>query len=373
MSYQSNWVEKITRHKKTTLLAIAGVSALIAYLDSIAPFEIPIEAFYALPIWLAILSFGLPGGLAVATSSCGLFFVSNYLLSGHSFTNLWPALALNYSLFVGFSYGAYRFITNQRQLENTRLKLQQQLEELDRLYQKSQYLHHQNLKMAVTEERNRLAREIHDVLAQGYTGIILQVEAAMVNRTDPASLEKRLGQINELAHHNLQEARRSVANLRPLPLDGSSLRQALERKVASFGAEHNLKASFTTSGDEHSLAGEVEDALFRIAQEALTNIVRHAQANRVAVTLDYDEEEVCLTVEDNGRGFEIRPFSEDENDKTFGLKTMQERARPIGGWTTIQSKPGQGCRVRVIVPYHKAPPSLPATTAPDVALKQVKD
>jgi signal transduction histidine kinase len=355
-------MRKIFFAKKASLFYISLLSILVAYLDVITPFEVPTDAFYVLPIWLGILNFGLTGGLVVSSSSILLFYISNYLLSGPGTVN-WLALLLNYTIFLLFSYGAHRFILNQRQLEKTRANLQSRLEELNQLYQQSQHLHQENLKLAVTEERNRLAREIHDVLAQGFTAIILQVEAALVNRADPVSLEMRLAQINELAHHNLQEARRSVANLRPLPLDGSSLLEALEQKVTGFAREQRLKANFSTTGQVHTLTGEVEDALFRIAQEALTNIVRHAQASQVQVTLDYDEEEVCLTVEDNGRGFEMKPFSENENGKTFGLKTMQERARLIGGWTTIQSKPGEGCRVRVIVSYHKAPSSL-AVAAP---------
>lgn len=357
MSLLSKLSGKIALDKKLTLLAILLSCGAISYLDAITPPEVPTEAFYALPIWLGLVGFGLAGGLVVSTGAIGLFYFSNYILSGGRFPNLWPALGLNYGLFLLFSYGAYQFLLNQRQLNKVRTDLQNRLEELDRLHQRSEELHQQNLKLAVTEERNRLAREIHDVLAQGLTAIILQVEAAQVNRDDPLILEWRLAKINELAHHNLQEARRSVANLRPLPLDGSSLMEALERRVQEFGTHHQLKAIFASSGPKQRLGNEVEIALYRIAQEALTNVARHAQATQVQLSLDYDEDELCLTVQDDGQGFELASFNRNNNgngSKTFGLSTMQERTRLVGGWITIQSGIGEGCRIRVNVPYPKA-------------------
>jgi signal transduction histidine kinase len=349
---------KIAHYKKASSLFIILLSGLIAYLDSFTPPEVPVDAFYALPIWLGLLTFGLLGGLGVATSSIILFFLSNYILAKNGINNdhpIWFAVLLSYLMYLAFSYGAYRFLLNQRQLDKTRAALQARLEELNELYQQSEKLHQENLKLVVTEERNRLAREIHDVLAQGFTAIILQVEAALLNPQDSSSVEMRLAQINELAHHNLQEARRSVANLRPLPLDDSSLYEALERIVREFNAEQQCKATFASSGEVRFLPVEIETALLRITQEALSNVVRHARASTVQVTLDYDEEEVCLTVQDNGKGFEVLTASNGgKNGQTFGLSTMQERARLIGGWTTIQSSLGEGCRVRVIVPYNKA-------------------
>jgi signal transduction histidine kinase len=352
------FMDRIALNKKLSLFCIAILCGIIAYLDYATPLEIPTDAFYALPIWLGLLSFGLGGGFGVATGAIILFYFSNFLLSGARSLNLWPALGLNYVIFVLFAWGAWQFLQNQRQLDKTRQDLQARVEELHELYQRSERLHQQNLKLAITEERNRLAREIHDVLAQGLTAIILQTEAAQLNRSDLVALERRLAQINELAHRNLQEARRSVANLRPLPLDGSSLLEALERKVQEFGNEQQIATSFTSSGPVQRLPNEVETALYRVAQEAFSNVARHSKATNVQVTLDYDEDELCLTVQDNGQGFEVSSGAEgvkakNDTGKTFGLSTMQERARLVGGWITIQSSPGQGCRIRVIVPYHK--------------------
>jgi signal transduction histidine kinase len=98
----------------------------------------------------------------------------------------------------------------------------------------------------------------------------------------------------------------------------------------------------------------VEATLYRVGQESLTNVARHASATSVQVVLDYDEDEVCLTVQDNGRGFELTSGENDQNDKTFGLSMMQERARLVGGWVTIQSKLKEGCRIRIIIPYNRS-------------------
>ncbi len=358
-------------------LAIILLSCLIAAIDAITPAEVPIDALYVLPIWLGIAGFGWFSGLGVSLLATTLLFVANYIVGHDPFNNLLSAVLLNLLLFLFFSWGAHRFILNQRQLTRVQQDLENRLKELGQLYQDSQLLHQQNLKLAVSEERNRLAREIHDVLAQGLAAIIFQIEAAVVNQAKPDILEERLKQISELAHFNLQEARRSVANLRPIDLDSKSLSEALQQKVDSWCQEHAVQATFSTSGQSQLLANEVERALYRITQEALTNAARHSQASLVQVTLDYDEEELCLTIQDNGKGFDLEHAQSVNSEETsvsgkvtqarpaskkFGLSTMEERASLIGGWATILSKSGEGCRVRIIVPYSRALPMLHSET-----------
>jgi signal transduction histidine kinase len=248
------------------------------------------------------------------------------------------------------------------------------------------HLHQQSLQLAVTDERNRLAREIHDVLAQGLTGIIFQVQAALISSGDVEAVKQRLAQIEKLARDNLQEARRSVANLRPLPLEGNSLSEALQQLLYSFERGNGITTRFKLSGEVHPLAGDVESALYRITQEALSNIARHSAASSTAISLDFDEDEVCLTITDNGRGFDSPKnsltgfISNNDTQRKYGLATMQERARLIGGLLTIEgntennievslgtqvlgSDPTDlvrpvplkksGSRIRIIVPYEK--------------------
>lgn len=362
----------LTGNRVINIGAILLSATLIALADIFVPPEVPVDAFYVVPIWLGLRGFGLAGGMTSATLSIVFFYFSNYVYARDSRTTLGWSIAVTYTIFVLFTYGAYQFLLSQRQLEQTRLDLQKRLNELNQLYQRSQRLSQENLRLAVIEERNRLAREIHDVLAQGIMAILLQVEVAQSSFAKPERLVECLAQIEQLAHYNLQEARRSVADLRPLPLDGLSLEGALRAVLTQFSYQnHNepqLEASFSSSGLPHPLSSKVEDALYRIAQEALNNVNCHARASRVAVMLDYDEDEVCLTVEDDGCGFDNaglfrpnpNPHSEPEEGKInasikkgYGLSTMQERAIIAGGWATIQSRAGKGCRVRVLVPYSK--------------------
>jgi signal transduction histidine kinase len=266
--------------------------------------------------------------------------------------HFWLAISLTYCLFLCFNFIAFKYQQNQKKLAETYEKLQNRLNELAELHKQTQDLHKQNLKLAVIDERNRIAREIHDVLAQGFTAIILQVEVAQVQKNLSEEVKERFSQIDRLARYNLKEARRSVSNLRPLALESGSILQALKQKADEYSAENNIKTTFSTSGQPVKLSIEVETALFRINQEALSNVVKHAKASEVTVSLDYDEEEVCLTVQDNGRGF-LLAAQKSQEITGFGLSTMQERARLVGGLTTIQTQPDSGCRVRVIVPYER--------------------
>jgi signal transduction histidine kinase len=356
MAQLSRILDRLSGNKIVSVISITILSAVIAYLVSLSRPELLLDVFYGVPILLGLLSFGRWGGLAVATTSIICFYFSNYYFKGIGFAEAWLSTLLTYLLFLLFSYGAYKFLLNQRKLSEAQAQLQTRLVVQDQLHQQSQVLHQQNLKMAVIDERNRIAREIHDVLAQGLTAIILKVEIAFLQENIPLPVKQRLDEIYELARHHLHEARRSVADLRPLPLDGKTLLEALKDRANAFQAEYQIDTRLESSGEIKPLPSEVETALYRIAQEALNNAGQHSGADRVSVNLDYDEDEVCLTVQDNGRGFELKPGlepgdSKPKNPKSYGLSTMQERADMVGGWISIQSSPRGGCRVRVSVPY----------------------
>ena len=241
-------------------------------------------------------------------------------------------------------------------------------------------LHQQGLLLAVTEERNRLAREMHDVLAQGFTGIIFQAQVAAEDCADQQMVRQRLAGIEQLARYNLQEARRSVANLRPLSLDGQNLIEALQQQAKTFMRENvEFKVSFEMNGKKRNLPAEVENALYRISQEALNNVKRHAHAHHVRLSLDFDEDELCLTVSDDGCGFNPGASTTQSEDgrRKFGLATMRERAKLVGGLLMVDSEQvadattasdqlrtvsstltvpypiNYHSRIRVIVPYDK--------------------
>jgi nitrate/nitrite-specific signal transduction histidine kinase len=213
-------------------------------------------------------------------------------------------------------------------------------------------LYEETRQMAVMEERNRMAREIHDTLAQGFTGIILQLEAAEQALHDNLQdAGRHLNQASSLARKSLAEARRSVWNLRPQALEHVHLVEALRQEVNRFSEQSGIKASFAVQGGSRDLSPELETSILRICQESLTNVGKYAEATKVELELAFDDAAVTLSVRDNGVGFEQEALSETANKRQgFGLVSMQERARGLGGTFEIQSKKGKGTLVRVAVP-----------------------
>jgi PAS domain S-box-containing protein len=201
---------------------------------------------------------------------------------------------------------------------------------------------------SILEERNRMAREIHDTLAQAFTGILAQVGAAKQVLTDDLEATgAHLDLIKELARTGLTEARRSVVALRPQLLEEGSLQSALHRLVAQLRtAAMDTTLYYEIEGAVYSLPTEVENNLLRIGQEALTNAIRHANADEIRVELVYDRDRFCLRVRDNGQGFGVGSIPSSEG---FGLLGMSERAERIGAQLTIRSQPGQGTEIIVIV------------------------
>ncbi len=197
------------------------------------------------------------------------------------------------------------------------------------------------------EERNRMAREIHDTLAQSFTGILVQVSAATQVLTDDLeATQAHLDMIDELARTGLAEARRSVTALRPQLLESGDLSSALHRLVTQMRSATDHVLAYEIQGTAYSLPAEVENNLLRIGQEALTNAVKYADAGEVRVELAYENAQCLLRVKDNGRGFGVVsvPLS-----GRFGLLGMSERAERIGAQLVIQSQPGQGTEIVVIV------------------------
>jgi two-component system NarL family sensor kinase len=210
-------------------------------------------------------------------------------------------------------------------------------------------------RLAIAEERNRLAREIHDTLAQNLAGIALYLETAQ-QALPEGGVRAREGveRALELARLAMQEARRSVADLRAAPLQHRSLAEALGDLAAQAGREAGAQVSYTPPAGFPSLPARIEVGLYRIAQEALTNVARHAHASHVWLTLARDEGGVLLTVSDDGRGFDPerlgrRAAGDGDAGGHFGLVGMGERARLLGATLQLESAPGAGTRVEVRV------------------------
>ncbi|MCA1716198.1 MAG: GAF domain-containing sensor histidine kinase [Actinobacteria bacterium] len=213
-------------------------------------------------------------------------------------------------------------------------------------------LYARSTQLGAVEERNRLAREIHDTLAQGLTATTLQLESAdalLDAGSTPERAREPLRRALSLTQSNLEEARRSVLDLRAAPLEGRSLSEALEILVGRWETETGIGAHYAAVNGARPLPPRVEVALYRICQEALANVARHTGAGQVDVRLVATPEQVRLVVEDDGRGFDASGVPGERH----GLVGMNERADMLGGSLEVRSSPGAGTRVEVTVPLEK--------------------
>jgi signal transduction histidine kinase len=198
----------------------------------------------------------------------------------------------------------------------------------------------------VLDERQRMAREIHDTLAQGLTGIIAQLQAAEQMHEVPAPWRRPFDAVKNLARESLTEARRSVDALRPEPLRTARLSDALADVADRWSKLHGLPVQVTTTGTARPMTPEAEFALLRTAQEALANVAKHAGASRVGVTLSYLEQEVALDVRDDGKGFDLASLE----TGGFGLTIMRQRVEELSGSLRVESEPGAGAGISACVP-----------------------
>lgn len=207
---------------------------------------------------------------------------------------------------------------------------------------------------AVLAERNRIGQEIHDGLAQGFTGILMQLgaaEEAMHECARNSPLPAILTRIRDLAREGLTEARRSVQALRPEQLKQQGLELALRALCERTTVDGRVKCHFNGGMNAQGLAPEKQHELLRIAQEAISNALRHAHPNNVFIELLEVESHWSLSVRDDGRGMTLNP--ELYAQQGYGLNNMRERAGAIGGQFHIESKPGEGTRVSVTLPRRK--------------------
>lgn len=209
----------------------------------------------------------------------------------------------------------------------------------------------QNRQAAVVAERNRMARDIHDTLAQGFTGVIVQLEAAEDARAQRLSAESdaHLARARELAVESLGEARRSVQALRPNALTGKDLCAALAEMIEKRAAGTALRGAFSVEGEPRPLPPVWEDHLLHIGQEMLTNTLRHAHATHFKGHLIFASHALRMEFMDDGRGFDPKKKSDG-----LGLLGMKERVTAMNGTLTIQSADGQGCTISLALPLATA-------------------
>jgi signal transduction histidine kinase len=202
----------------------------------------------------------------------------------------------------------------------------------------------------VLEERARLAREVHDTMAQGFVGIASQLDAiAMITPADGGPARRGLDLARRMARHSLTEARRSLVDLRSADLENQDLAGALESGAHQWVFNSGIDVEVDVMGEAGGLPEEVAHHVFRIAQEAVANAVNHANGNQITLKLKIDPRQLNLQIVDNGRGFDTEDIFTSKNGN-FGLIGMRERAKRLGGRLRIESQPSNGTRLEVTVP-----------------------
>ncbi len=234
-----------------------------------------------------------------------------------------------------------------RQFNTMADQLTENLRALRMMADRNAQLAEQAAQLAKVEERNRLSRDLHDSVSQELFSLTMLAAAAnRVIGSQPALAATQLAEIQTTAQRALQETRSLILALRPAMLDGRGLGMALHDLAAATRERQGLHIDLSISG-ERRLPLDHEQALFRIVQEALANVVRHSGVRQAQVTLQYSDEQVCLTISDQGQGFDP---SAPRNALSIGLHSMAERSVALGGHFHVASAPGQGTTVMVTIP-----------------------
>jgi len=261
------------------------------------------------------------------------------------------------TLAITFSFLGHITTVQSQQRKLTVSRLAETNERLQETMRENAGLHAQLLTQAreagMLDERQRMAREIHDTLAQGLAGVITQVQAAQQAHARPDDWQRHLDLAATLARESLAEARRSVHALRPEQLETARLPEALTEVARQWSSRHGVDAEVLLTGTARPLHPEVEVTLLRAGQEALANVAKHAGASRVALTLSYMEDVTTLDVVDDGVGFD--PVTAGTPAATsggggFGLLSMRQRVEQLDGALAVESEPGGGTAVSASVP-----------------------
>jgi signal transduction histidine kinase len=318
-------------------LFFVGMAALWTALIIIDPLFQVMAAFLFVP--LCIISVGW----AVAA---GALFVGGVAMRAFAFGGgiSWLEVAL-VALPVGFGLLLVRYVAAIVKQSRERHRLIEELEDT-------------RAELAAAErqagalgERERLSREIHDALAQGFTSIVMLLEAAEESLIpDESAARRRIAQALQTARESLGEARRLVRALAPEPLVRESLPGALELLAGRLAKEVGIDARTVITGRPRPLPTAHEIALMRVAQEALANVRRHARATRATMTLSYLSEVTVLDVQDDGVGFSDRPPPGDAGGG-FGIRNMRRRLEELRGKLTVESLPGEGTTIVAELPF----------------------
>ncbi|WP_267242340.1 sensor histidine kinase [Streptomyces sp. PR69] len=327
----------VDRSARAAGLWLAALGAMWLVLLALSP-DALWAAFplYFLQLHLLPVRWGLPTVAVTAASAIGSFVLHAQRVTPGAF--LGPLLGAAVAVATVLGYQAlYRESEQRRQLIEELVSTRAELADAERTAERA---------AGTLAERERLAREIHDTLAQGLSSIQLLLRAAeRALPGDGPAAAVHVRQARRAAQDNLAEARRFVRALTPPDLANGSLTGALERLCAKSPGPPAVR--FSVSGTPVELPTAYEAALLRTAQSALANAVRHAQAGRAEITLSFMDASVSLDVVDDGRGFDPAAVAGGEG---FGLPGMRSRARTLGGTLSVESAPGEGTAVALTLP-----------------------
>ncbi|MGE5123861.1 MAG: sensor histidine kinase [Acidobacteriaceae bacterium] len=306
-------------------------------------------------VLLAAVAFGLYGGIGQLFANNSIIFPSQYINSeeflrwfGFPIQVFRAGVAIMAAVFITRSLRAFEVESNQRieELRSAQLAEQHRLEEL-----RAELLH--RTVIAQESERQRIARELHDETGQTLTALGMGLrgmsETILTNRNRAV---EQAGQLEKLAMTGVEELQRMVSGLHPPQLDDLGLLAAIRWYVNDISNRFGININLTNHGGRPQLSSDIRAVVFRIAQEAINNVVRHANASQLDIQLDYAEDEIYLRVEDNGQGFDTDTVLKKKPGQptAWGLLGMVERASLVGGTCNILSHPGKGTLIEVHVP-----------------------
>ncbi len=292
------------------------------------------------PVAYAVFMLEWRGITAVSLLMVGILMVNAYRWQGFTFA-MYSAVAFSFAVLFTLVFTLLAVHS-----EKARNKVQRLASELETANRQLREYAVQAEELAVTRERNRIAREIHDSLGHYLTVVNVQIEAARVlDATDPGRAREAIAKAQAFTQEGLQDIRRSLAALRASPMDNKSLAEALQSLVAASNGA-GLQTEFTRQGTPRKLASPVELSLYRAVQEGLTNARKHAGAQQVRVILDFSAtDKASVTVQDNGKG-----AAAETTNHGFGLLGLRERAQLLNGSLRVETQPDAGFTLKLEVP-----------------------
>ncbi|MEU9020520.1 sensor histidine kinase [Actinomadura sp. NPDC048394] len=329
------------------LLALIGALIAMNGMYGFAIITGYMHAFWLGPRWRA-LAVVVCAALGAAAQMGGILHIDRGALPVYLLV-----FGVNVLLAGGITLFAWRVSEESDRRRDVIAELADANAKLEAALEENAGLHAQLLAQAreagVHDERQRMAGEIHDTIAQGLAGVVTQLQAARQARERDGDWERHLDVAQQMAREGLAEARRSVQALRPQSLEESALPEALAEVAGRWTALHGVPAEVRTTGTVRIMHPEVEGTLLRTAQEALANVAKHAGASRVALTLSYMGDLITLDVRDDGAGFapdRVAPSA----DGGYGLTAMRRRVARVAGTLEIESEPGAGTAISASVP-----------------------